>query len=303
MTKSNPTGTGNFAMNLDSDKVIGANAAMFGTSNSASGTCSFVEGSNNRVPGGYAHAAGYENIAYGMQYVIGRYVHQNVEAEKYDGSGPNSGTAGLAFMIGNGTKDQSGLAFVICYDGRTYGGEYNVFGQDYAEYFEWFDGNTNIEDRRGYFVTLDGMKIKKANNSDYILGVISGMPSIIGNSDKEWNGKYICDEFGSYIYEEKEVEEEVIIDEKTGVTETRKSHGKFHIVNPDYDPTKKYIHRSDRPEWDAVGMLGVLAVRDDGTCVINGYCQVADGGIATKSDTGYRVISRVNDHIVKIIFR
>jgi hypothetical protein len=50
-------------------------------------------------------------------------------------------------------------------------------------------------------------------------------------------------------------------------------------------------------------MLGVLSVRDDGTCQVNGYCTVADGGIATASETGYRVIKRVNDHIIKIVFK
>ena len=55
----------------------------------------------------------------------------------------------------------------------------------------------------------------------------------------------------------------------------------------------EYIQRSNRPEWNAVGMLGVLAVRDDGTCKVNGFCTLADGGIATASDKGYRVVKRV----------
>jgi hypothetical protein len=50
-------------------------------------------------------------------------------------------------------------------------------------------------------------------------------------------------------------------------------------------------------------MMGVLSVRDDGTCQVNGYCTVAEGGTATASESGYRVIKRVNDHIVKVIFR
>lgn len=50
-------------------------------------------------------------------------------------------------------------------------------------------------------------------------------------------------------------------------------------------------------------MLGVLNVRDDGTCHVNGFCKVADGGIATASDKGYRVVKRVTDNIVKIIFK
>jgi hypothetical protein len=50
-------------------------------------------------------------------------------------------------------------------------------------------------------------------------------------------------------------------------------------------------------------MLGVLSVRDDGTCQVNGYCSIAEDGTATMSLSGYRVIKRVNDNIVKIIFR
>ena len=50
-------------------------------------------------------------------------------------------------------------------------------------------------------------------------------------------------------------------------------------------------------------MLKVLRVRDDGTCQVNGYCTVS-GGIATASEIpGWRVIDRVNDHLVKLVFR
>ncbi len=61
-------------------------------------------------------------------------------------------------------------------------------------------------------------------------------------------------------------------------------------------------------------MLGVLAVYDDGSCQVNGYCTVADGGIATAAEgeymlaggkltKGYRVVARVADDIVKVVFR
>ena len=53
----------------------------------------------------------------------------------------------------------------------------------------------------------------------------------------------------------------------------------------------------------AVSMLGVLPVRDDGTCEVNGYCKVADGGIATKANSDYRVVARVADNIIKALFR
>jgi hypothetical protein len=55
-------------------------------------------------------------------------------------------------------------------------------------------------------------------------------------------------------------------------------------------------------------MLGVLSVRDDGTCQVNGFCTVADGGIATKADSHipgmtYRVMERVSEGVVKVVFR
>ena len=34
------------------------------------------------------------------------------------------------------------------------------------------------------------------------------------------------------------------------------------VLNPDYDPTQVYIPRSERQEWDAVGLIGKLIVKD-----------------------------------------
>jgi hypothetical protein len=90
-------------------------------------------------------------------------------------------------------------------DGRLYtdasGTTFN--NADYAEYFEWTDGNLNNEDRAGYSVVLDGDKIRIATSEDSpssILGVISGSPAIIGDGqDLSWQGKYLKDEFGREI--------------------------------------------------------------------------------------------------------
>ncbi len=49
-------------------------------------------------------------------------------------------------------------------------------GADYAEYFEWLDGNPDNEDRVGITVTLDSGKIRKAEEGDTLLGVISANP-------------------------------------------------------------------------------------------------------------------------------
>jgi chemotaxis protein histidine kinase CheA len=129
-------------------------------------------------------------------------------------------------------------------DGNAYAdGSWNGGGADYAEYFEWLDGNPDAEDRRGYSVVLDGDKIRKATDSDStsnILGVISGNPSVVGDTDiGRWKQKYLRDDFGAYILDED-------------------GH---RVLNPDYDEDAEYISREDRPEWDTVGLMGKLRIR------------------------------------------
>ena len=76
-------------------------------------------------------------------------------------------------------------------------------GADYAEFFEWSDGNPDTEDRRGISVALDGDKIREAQAGEDPIGVISGNPSIVGDAAwNKWNNKYLRDEFGAYILED-----------------------------------------------------------------------------------------------------
>jgi hypothetical protein len=264
---------------------------------STQGTAAHAEGNQTQANGEYSHAAGYFTNAHSdNQYVIG---HYNQASQ----SGSTTGTTGDAFIIGKGTDSSFSNAMRVTFAGKIFAAQTTITaGADYAEFFEWQDANPNSEDRRGYFVTLDGENIKIATPDDYILGIVSGMPCVIGNGDEDWRGRYILDEFGAFITEEFEYETE-IINKETGEITTVTKTGTRYKENPDYDPTLPYIQRENRPEWDAVGMMGVLSVRDDGTCQVNGFCKVAEGGIATASESGYRVIKRINENIVKVVFK
>jgi hypothetical protein len=155
------------------------------------------------------------------------------ESSSASGSGWNflnaysGGTADVEFQLnGNGSG--------YC-DGSWLGG-----GADYAEYFEWADGNPSDEDRRGFAVTLVGSKIQKAAPGDTVIGVISGNPSVVGDAAwNKWSGKYLRDEFGSYVLDAE-------------------GH---RVLNPDYDPDSEYVPRADRKEWGCVGLVGKLRVR------------------------------------------
>ena len=169
-------------------------------------------------------------------------------------------------------------------------------GADYAEMFEWKDGNSSSEDRRGYSVVLDGNKIVKATDSDdasKIIGVVSALPVVIGDSDidDKWKSKYLKDDFGNYVLEEYTVTEwtetmetknddgEVIESKKvlksfatdripsdetvpsdTVVKSTHDDGTKItrKTLNPYWDSSQTYVIRQDRKECDAIGLMGKL---------------------------------------------
>ena len=282
---------------------------------------SHAEGYHTTASGDSSHAEGYYTTALMNQHAQGHY-NNTTTATPNSTSGTSDGTA---FVIGNGSSGSKSNAFRVTGKGVIYATNATVqTGADYAEYFEWSDGNPNEEDRVGYFVTFDEdnpEKIRIASKDDYILGIVSGMPNIIGNGDECWKQRYILDDFGRYIEETFEYDVEVpevvekeVEDEETGETKIVEEvviHKETKIgtkwkENPEYDPTQPYIPRDKRAEWSATGMLGVLSVYDDGTCQVNGYCKVADGGIATACEKGegaYRVIKRVTDNIVKVVLK
>ena len=213
-------------------------------------------------------------------------------------------------IVGNGSSDSSrSNAYTLDWQGNgTFAGTVSSStGADYAEYFEWKDGNPNNEDRVGYIVCLDGDKIVKANTSDDILGICSGTAMVLGDSAEwNWSKRYLTDDFGRIVYEDYDVEHEEIKDEDTGkvIKESWTEHIHAPKQNPEYNASQPYVKRADRPEWQIVGMMGKIYVRDDGTCVVNGYADVKDG-IATKANgkTNMRVMERVTDNIVRVLMK
>lgn len=169
-------------------------------------------------------------------------------------------------------------------------------GSDYAEFFEWQDGNPEGEDRVGLIVALRGDKIVLAQDGDDVLGIVSGTATVLGdNAEYTWSKIHLRDDFGRLIYED------VVFENEDGTTYTEK-HPK---MNPAYNPEEEYIARSKRKEWDVVGMLGKLYVRDDGTCGAGGYAKVGADGIATLSQepTNMYVMKRTAANIVRVLFK
>ena len=278
-----------------------SHAEGFGTT--ASGTCSHAEGEATTASSYASHACGKFNKA-------------------MSDSTSKASNAGDVFVIGNGIADNNlSNAFRITYAGATYGlSAFNSSGADYAEFIKpWHDNNIDNEDRVGYFVTIKNGLLYKANEGDYIVGITSGNPSVVGNADEDYYWRYERDEFNRFVYEDAEEEVEQldengapVLDEngmpvmvKTGNI-IKNAHYKLAA---DYDSTKQndYIERKNRPEWSYVGMIGVLPVRDDGTCVAGGFAKCGVDGIATKADARgfdtFFVIERISENIISVEMR
>lgn len=347
MNTANPTGTGSFSLNRKSGTAIGNYSFTEGIDTTASGTASHAQGSGTAAGANYSFSGGVGSsvsagaaaaLAFGENAKANGYVSISVGGGtttsnsyaaafgadttasaaygvafgKYNNDG--GGAATHLFTIGYGTSKTSPInAFRVSSDGSLYSPKGSITaGQDYAEYIKpWFDDNIDNEDRRGYFVTIRNGKLYKAEPGDYIVGITSGNPSVIGGGDEDWLGRWKRDEFNELIYEEIEVDDYQIQPDEDGNTERVKvgSHTEKHTVQVEnYDPTQKYIERKDRPEWSCVGMIGVIPLRDDGTCIPGGFAKCRGYGIATRADE-YRchetffVIERINDHIVSVEMR
>ena len=296
--------TGNYSCAVGySNNITVMNASAFGYDHTVSSAYASAIGYQNTASGNYAIAAGKNLTAAARSTVFGHY------NDTFTGMSSDGSTTGAMVVLGRGTSSSKFNLWSIQANGDMYlkgTGQYKTGSGDYAEYFEWSDGNVDNEDRRGRFVTIDeNEKIRFATaDDDYILGIVSGCPGVLGDAHEEdWKGRFLRDIYNAPIYEEREVEAE--IDEESGEIITPAHTDTFQVENPEYDPTREYIGRKDRPEWSPIGMLGKLTVDDDGTCEVGGFAAPGKDGIATRgtSINGYKVIARLDENHVRVIFR
>jgi hypothetical protein len=153
-------------------------------------------------------------------------------------------------------------------------GSYVTWGVDYAEYFESTDGSAIAI---GTTVVLDNGKVRAATDSETPLGVIrpktSGTSITGGVSKFNWKGKYLVDDYDGQIMEsavhctwtDSDGNNQQCWKDKppTGVAipedaeETTMERPK---LNPDFDESKTYVPRTERAEWNCVGLLGQIPI-------------------------------------------
>lgn len=265
----------------------GQNSHAEGALTTASGFTSHTEGVNTLANSFFSHAEGQETSTNNLEgvHIMGQFGAANeLTYSWYLANGTSSGAPGLAAKIlSNGNVKIDGTV--------------SSPAADYAEMFETTDDNL-IEP--GFFVALEEDKVRIAVPTDrYVIGITSAKPAFLSNSgEMRWNQKYLTDEWGRTLYHEVTVpaltdaQGEIVIPER---------NERQPMLNPEWNPTQVYIPRAERQEWVAVGMLGKLLVRDDGTCQAGGLCGPNDSGMATASGTGFYVLKRTSANQILVL--
>lgn len=261
---------------------------------------SFVAGDKCEVYHADCFVAGEGlRTAYDHQTIFGKY---NIDSD-YNSWGNKK----PVFFIGGGTE--TNRATLLAQQGNNgdlccAGGFANNAGFDFAEYFEWADGNQEGKDRIGYMVKLtmdlekdkDGNpitdeegnyiqtynKIELATSFDECIGVTTSTYGFVCDSQVlDWQGKYVKDPFGR-----PELDED----------------GNLQI-SEDYDVSKEYVPREFRKEWTPVGMMGKILTRQDGTLVVGGYATCSNGVAVNSTDEGYRVLKIINENVALLLVK
>ncbi|TJX95198.1 peptidase G2 autoproteolytic cleavage domain-containing protein [Staphylococcus haemolyticus] len=141
-------------------------------------------------------------------------------------------------------------------DLNTLQGNLNLAGkltQNNADIAELFESQSGQSIELGTIVTLDGDKIRKAQPNDEPIGVISGTAALVAN-DKTYHHKdrYLQNEYGMTLT--KRVQREFEDVDGNPVFEWRDEP----IENPNYNEDLPYVSRSERPEWNTVGLIGQI---------------------------------------------
>lgn len=253
--------------------------AYHGVSGSTNGTCNtcigvstgagltteddnILIGSGTGVANEEAHRTGADNIliidketaATAAQsythFIYGDMANHRLNFNSTNASGShvkiqNITAAGTGFNFLECIADSDGgspaTKFQVRGDGQVQVNGVEVHAADYADMFEWSDGNPEDEDRIGLSVVLDGEGFcREAIGSDPaedIVGAVSGTACMVGNAAWDgWEGKSVKDEFGRT---------------KDGET------------NPAYDESREYVPRQDRSEWATIGLVGRIHIRKE----------------------------------------
>lgn len=277
--------------------AIGLASHAEGDQTEASGDFSHTEGKYTIASGMYSHAGGESSEAqHDKSFAHGDHVVTSNESMAVFGKYSTKLTDwNVRLQVGDGTSTDSTRNIFVVQGMTPEGSEGGVHARgafkpdagyinDFAEYFEWVDGNPEGEDRIGILVELVENKITPANSFENCIGAVSATSGFTGGAcSLEWHGKYLRDKWGR------------LQTERIGDT-------LVPVLNPNYDPNKTYISREKRPEWAPIGLVGQVLVRQDGSLKVGGRAGCKNG-IAIDATKGFRVLQIVDEETAIVLIK
>ena len=165
---------------------------------------------------------------------------------------------------------------------------------DVAEYHEHVElGALPV----GALVTNVGRRVRLAVAGDRVFGVVSATPLLVaGTADLGWARQYVTDEWGRPVYVDVPMVRYVL--DNGRVYDGREDQApapvpdsaqrytaRDRMRNPDYDPTRAYMPRTERvEEWSPIAKLGVVRVRVAKSVKVGDLLAPGKDGVAVATD-------------------
>jgi|SRR5579872_535672 len=247
------------------------------------------------VGGLFSQASGFASFAYGAGLTVSDDYSAAVGVSNVHGT--ISGHT-RQFMVGGGVHSPVNLMSVDSVGNVYAEATFHTGGADYAEYMESNDTQKYPVGTSVVFTGVNS-KIRIAQSTDTPIGVVTQNPSIVGNSaESHWSGKFTQVQETQDVYEtvkqDKQVKKpkytvqgnqvikttemktiKVPVTQEMDIVENGKVIGKRKVIqktktgtrtintlalSPNFDATKTYVPRSARPEWNLIGLHGVISV-------------------------------------------
>lgn len=171
-------------------------------------------------------------------------------------------------------------------------GTFTGSGDPNADVAEYHENVTAEAVPVGALVTNVGRKVRLALPGDRVFGVVSATPLIVaGSAELGWAGQYLTDPWGCPIWVDVPMVRFGAYDGRVDQAPQPIPEGaelytaQDRARNPDYDPTRPYVARSDRPtEWTPVAKLGLVRVRVDWNVAVGDLLAPGSDGVAVATD-------------------
>ncbi len=216
----------------------------------------------------------------------------NVQIWTTRSAGSNAGDFYQLRIYANALSDPQ---FSLSGNGSAYAdGSWSATGGDYQEFFETLSGGA-LEVGKCAVLDNDKVRLYDADSDEVedIIGVVRPKgdqknSAVIGNTAwANWKDKYMTDDYGRYLHEDREVVTwdhpdgpewdheknapgkartvshyaDAVPEDVTVPADAVRSMQSVRKLNPDFDGDREYVNREDRDEWALIGLLGQVQVK------------------------------------------